>query len=87
MAVSPLVSRQTPIQVRKLPQTTLATTTDVANPGVENVAEDVSSPAAAKARTAVVNSSFIANIKTPVSLFQRTPRIPLQKAVLLSAGE
>ena len=96
MAVSPLVSRQTPVQVRKLPQTPLATTTAVANnpgvenvadPGVENVGEDVSSPAAAKARTAVVNSSFIANIKTPVSLFQRTPCIPLQKAVLLSAGE
>ena len=96
MADSPLVSRQTPVQVRKLPQTPLATTTAVANnpgvenvadPGAENVAEDVSSPAAAKARTAVVNSSFIANIKTPVSLFQRTPRIPLQKAVLLSAGE
>ena len=89
MAVSPLVSRQTPIQVRKPPQvqTPLATTTATANPGVENIAEDVSSPAAAKARTAMVNSSFVANIKTPVSLFQRTPQIPLQKAVLLSAGE
>jgi hypothetical protein len=42
--------------------------TAVANPGAENVAEDVSSPAAAKERTAVVNSSFIANIKIPVSL-------------------
>ena len=60
MAVSPLVSRQTPVQVRKLPQTPLATTTAVANnpgvenvaePGAENVAEDVSSPVAAKART------------------------------------
>ena len=59
----------------------------MANPGVENVAEDVSSPAAAKARTTIVNSSFVVNIKTPISLFQRTPQIPLQKAVLLSAGE
>ena len=91
MAVSPLVSRQTPTQVRRPPQIPLATTTAVANnPGAENVGttkEDVSSPAAAKARTAAVNSSFVANIKTPVSLFQRTPQIPLQKAVLLSAGE
>ena len=89
MAVSPLVSRQTPIQVRKPPQIPLATTTTAVannNPGAENT-EDVSSPAAAKARTAAVNSSFVANIKTPVSLFQRTPQIPLQKAVLLSAGE
>ena len=87
MAVSPLVSRQAPIQVRKPPQTPLVTTTAMANPGVENVAKDVSSPAAAKARTSMVNSSFVANIKTPVSLFQKTPQIPLQKAVLLSAGE
>ena len=64
-------------------------TTAMANPGVENVAKDVSSPAAAKARTAasMMNSSFVANIvKTPVSLFQKTPQIPLQKAVLLSVG-
>ena len=86
MAVSPLVSRQTPIPVRKPPKTPLATTTVMANSGVENVVKDVSSPAAAKARTAMVNSSFVANIKTPVSLFQKTPQIPLQKAVLLSAG-
>ena len=87
MAVSPLVSRQTPTQVRRPPQIPLATTTAVANnPGAENT-KDVSSPAAAKARTTAVNSSFVANIKTPVSLFQRTPQIPLQKAVLLSAGE
>ena len=86
MAVSPLVARHTPIQVRKPPQTPLATAVAAANTGVENVADDVSSPAAAKARTTMVNSSFVANIKTPVSLFQKTPHIPLQKAVLLSAG-
>lgn len=89
VAVSPLVSRRTPATVRKPPQTALATTTaTVANTGmVENAVEDVSSPAAARARTAMVNSSFVANIKTPVSLFHKMPHIPLQKAVLLSAGE
>ena len=87
MAISPLVARHTPIQVRKPPQTPLATAVVVANTGEENIGSDVSLPAAAaKARTTMVNSSFVANIKTPVSLFQKTPHIPLQKAVLLSAG-
>ena len=100
MAVSPLVSRRTPTQARRLPQTTtpLTSTAAVRNAlvktplpsdarGLENIAEDVSSPAAAKARTTLVNSSFIPNIKTPVSILRKTPHIPLQKAVLLSAGE
>ena len=68
MAVSPLVARHTPIQVRKPPQTPLATAVAAANAGVENVADDVSSPAAAKARTTMVNSSFVTNIKTPASI-------------------
>ena len=98
VAISPLVSRQVPTQAGKFPHTPIPSTATVAAAsaktplqssatGLENVAEDVSSPAAAKARTTLVNSSFVPNVKTPVSQLRKTPHIPLQKAVLLSAGE
>ena len=100
MAVSPLVARQAPPQTSRVPQTPLASAITVAeaemktpmarpplpSTGAENIGEDVSSPAAAKARTTLVNSSFIADIKTPASIFRKTPQISLQKAVLLSTG-
>ena len=98
VAISPLVSRQVPTQDGKFPHPLIPSTamvaaasskTPLANSaaGLDNMAEDVSSPAAAKARTTLVNSSFVPNIKTPVSQFRKAPQIPLQKAVLLSAGE
>lgn len=97
VAVSPLLSRQIPAKTGQVPpKTPLATiaTTTAKTPlpnfnaeQLENVAEDVSSPAAAKARTTLVNSSFVPNIRTPVSALRKTPHIPLQRAVLLTAGE
>ena len=98
VAISPLVSRQVPTQAGKYPHIPIPSTATVAAAsaktplpssavGLENVTEDVSSPAAAKARTTLVNSSFVPNVKTPVSQLRKTPHIPLQKAVLLSAGE
>jgi hypothetical protein len=47
------------------------------------VREDVTTPAAARARASLVNSSYVPEVMNP--LFRKTPRIPLQRAVLSTA--
>ena len=91
LGLSPLVTVQrVRFPKRPLPAVTplaVAMTTPKVGGGIEDEGErDVSSPAAARKRATMVNSEYATKITTPVVL-TKTPKITLQRAVLLKSAQ
>ena len=90
LAMSPLVAVQRAAAMAKppLPHTPTTTRHTVHTPTTTRhtphpLTQDVSSPAAARARASAVNG----NLEASAATLKQQPHIPLQRAVLLSAGE